>query len=65
MTVVLTAESTDVCVQLDITVTGLDADAQEALDEDVADYTDGYTCTIMMTLGEDFIEDKYTAALTA
>ena len=56
----VTAATAD-CPVVDLTLAGLDDTAQEALDTNVAAYTDGYKATVKLTYGATF----HTAALAA
>lgn len=50
----LVAASTTECPQVDLTLAGLTSDAQDALDANVAAYTDGYKATVKLTYSETF-----------
>merc|ERR1711907_104417 len=52
----VTAATAD-CPVVDLTLAGLDDTAQEALDTNVAAYTDGYKATVKLTYGETFHTD--------
>lgn len=57
----LVAAATSDCPQVDLTLAGLTSDLQDALDANLAAYTDGYKATVKLTYGSTFHTDNLGA----